>query len=872
MAGIVVIFALLGVFTLIGSILGWIAATKANRLETAIQRLEQRTRKLELDINQPRPSAEAPGAAAAATISEPTSAPDPVPARARPPAPRPAAREPYTPPPLLRPPLPSLAERLIDNFQNNWMAWLGGISVALAGIFLVGYSIEMGYLGPTARIVLAVLAGLALHAGAEFFRRKTRSSQPAFAAMAGGASITLYAALLAALDLYHLTGPGLTFTLLAIVSLATMALATVHGPLLAALGLLGAYVVPILVVDNPADIRIYLVYSLVITTSSLFLIRFVYRPWLWLGTLAGALGWWLVSLGHIDADGFRGLYLAAFAYLALAIPTSDWLLKRVPEDRDPATETVLRAEGFSVQMILVTIAATALALAASILHLGFTGLGQALVLGVPLTLIVFRTARTHPALDVAPWLLLLTQLGAWFLAPDRSAADLLPTRIDLPLAREFLAFAFAMAALFGGGMWLSQRGRQWRHLHASLAWLSPVLWIALAYLRTTDLSTSWQWGAATLALGLLYIGAAGRRLQRDAGDSLAVWPMLGGHLAYSLAAAMFFREATLTLALSAQLISLAWLYRRFALGSLAWIMKAVLAVVVARLTFNPWVMTYPTDVHWSLWTYGGAVLCCFAASRLSDDTLPIRKWLEAATLHLLVLFLGAETRYWLYDGRIFVNQFTLTETAINTMIWGGLGLTYFNRALHSQHLARLYVACSRVLLVLALGSYALSLTFLNPLFGHEPISATRVFNILLPAYGAPVLIALAAWRFYETRFRNLAAAIGGGALFIFVTLEIRHLWHGALDLGLGSTNGEMYTYSAAWLAMAVITMLTATRFGLRKAYRAGSGLLLFVIGKIFIFDMAELEGLLRVASFMGLGLALLGLAWLYQRTSREVED
>jgi len=37
--------------------------------------------------------------------------------------------------------------------------------------------------------------------------------------------------------------------------------------------------------------------------------------------------------------------------------------------------------------------------------------------------------------------------------------------------------------------------------------------------------------------------------------------------------------------------------------------------------------------------------------------------------------------------------------------------------------------------------------------------------------------------------------------------------------------------------------------------------MMLVIGKIFLLDMANLEGLLRVASCMGLGLSLLGLAY-----------
>jgi uncharacterized membrane protein len=760
---------------------------------------------------------------------------------------------------------------LFANMQRNWMAWLGGVCIALAGIFLVGYGIERGYLGPAARIVAAVLAGLVLHAAAEYLRRRTRTPHPAFAAMAGGASITLYAAIFAALALYSLIGPGLTFVLLALVSVATMALATVHGPMLAAIGILGAFVVPLLVPNHGGTTLVNLGYSLTVALAALLLIRFVYRPWLWYGTLAGALVWWLVSLGHGDADGFRGFYLAALAYLMLALPSFDWLLRRQPQRGDPASEAIALTPAFSVQAELIAIVLIVLAEAFSIMHLGFTNVAPALALWSPLTIVVLLALRQRESLTLVPWILLVTQLGAWLLATLGGRFDRIELAgLALPLQSAFLAYALATAALFSLGVWLARRGRAYSHWHGSLVWLAPVLWLALAYLLVTDLSASWEWAVGTLAFGLLYITLGGRRLERDAADAGAIWPLLGGHIAYSLAAAMMFREATLTVALAAQLISLAWLMRRFALPALPWLIKTVLALVVVRLTFNPWLVTYPSGTHWSLWTYGGAVLCCFIATRLISDTRAIRKWLEAAMLHLLVLFLGAETRYWIYDGNIFVDDFSLTEVAIDAALWGALGLSYFNRGLHSAHLSRFYTLCSRVLLVLALASYGLALTAFNPLFG-EPVSTTRLFNILLLAYGAPVVIALAAWLFYETRFRDFAAAIAGGGTFVFVTLEIRHLWHRALDLELGVLNGEMYTYSAAWLLMAVVTMTSASRLGSLYGRKAGMALLGLVIAKIFLYDMAGLEGLLRVASFMGLGLALLGLAWLYQRTSRELE-
>ncbi|MEO0974407.1 MAG: DUF2339 domain-containing protein [Pseudomonadota bacterium] len=37
------------------------------------------------------------------------------------------------------------------------------------------------------------------------------------------------------------------------------------------------------------------------------------------------------------------------------------------------------------------------------------------------------------------------------------------------------------------------------------------------------------------------------------------------------------------------------------------------------------------------------------------------------------------------------------------------------------------------------------------------------------------------------------------------------------------------------------------------------------MGKLFLIDMAGLEGLYRVASFLGLGLSLLGVSYLHQR-------
>ena len=68
-----------------------------------------------------------------------------------------------------------------------------------------------------------------------------------------------------------------------------------------------------------------------------------------------------------------------------------------------------------------------------------------------------------------------------------------------------------------------------------------------------------------------------------------------------------------------------------------------------------------------------------------------------------------------------------------------------------------------------------------------------------------------------------------------------------------------------WLLLAVTAILGGVWRASRNVYRAGMLLLLIVLAKLFLVDMADLQGLLRVASFLGMGLGLLGIAYLHQR-------
>ncbi len=754
----------------------------------------------------------------------------------------------------------------LTTVRTNWMVWLGGICVGLAGIFLARYSIEAGLLGPVQRIIGAYATGIGLHALAQWLHYKTGSHHPAFAALAGGASITLYAATLAALHLYQILSPGTAFTILTVISLCTMLLALRDGPVSAIIGILGAYVVPILVLDDSSMNTSILIYSLMISSAALLLMRYVYRPWLWCGMLVGALGWWMLSLQTDDVDGFRGLYLTILAYAMLAIPSCDWLLKKKKEACEPGGSrkgaAMIPRDPVSVGLTLILLAHTC-----SILAEPFSS--QAFLLWAPLYLVILLAAGSRTTLTHLPWLSLILGWFAWlYCGLDFKTNPVTLVGIGIAQEKNFLLFAIGMSLLYSGLSWWTSRGKPFSHTRCSLLVLAPVVWFALTYLLVTDVSANWRWCLAGAILTAVDIGLAAHHEKREQGSKAAMWLMLAGHFAFSLAAAMYLREATLTLVLAGQLISLAHVITRYTMDGLGWVVKGVLVLILTRLSLNPWLIHYPPETHWSLWTYGGSAFCCTLASRLLHQGKSLKKWLEGAGLHLLVLFFAAEIRYWLYDGQIFTREYTLTEASINTLLWSCLGLVYLYRSRISTFLTSYYRICSTLLLALAILNYGLILVVLNPLWTPEIVGQTPIWNLLLLSFGGPVVVALLYLFFHERAFANYAAGFGAMAFFIFVNMEIRHLWQSKMHLSLPISDGELYTYSIVWLALAVVTLLAAAKTSRRMVNRAGMALLLVVIAKIFLIDMSDLEGLLRVASFMGLGLSLLGLAFLYQKITQ----
>jgi uncharacterized membrane protein len=171
----------------------------------------------------------------------------------------------------------------------------------------------------------------------------------------------------------------------------------------------------------------------------------------------------------------------------------------------------------------------------------------------------------------------------------------------------------------------------------------------------------------------------------------------------------------------------------------------------------------------------------------------------------------------------------------------------------------------RLLGVVALFS-AVLLLLGNPLVTNDPAGQTA----LLCGYLLPALLAGLASQAPELGKQNWAKLLGGYAVlagFLWVGLEIRLLYHpGALGLDAAPIDeGELWAWSGGWLVYGGALMALGMATGQRAIRLAALAIIGLVTAKAFLIDMAGLEGLWRVLSFLGLGLMLIGIGGAYRR-------
>ncbi len=128
---------------------------------------------------------------------------------------------------------------------STWLLRLGVVILVMGIGFFLKYSIDKGWVVPTGRVALAILAGVGLVVGGA---RLLGSRYDGMGhGLIGGGIATLYFSIFAALNFYHLIGVFPAFALMALITVAAGAMAVRFDSLLiAVLGIVGGYGTPIL--------------------------------------------------------------------------------------------------------------------------------------------------------------------------------------------------------------------------------------------------------------------------------------------------------------------------------------------------------------------------------------------------------------------------------------------------------------------------------------------------------------------------------------------------------------------------------------------------------------------------------------------------
>lgn len=792
------------------------------------------------------PTAAGPSQATKGPIEPPPA----VPKSAEPPQPPPTPSAPPAFEPVL-PKGPGLEERIGARLP----VWIGSLALALAGIFLVKYSFDKGLLSPPVRVTLGVLFGAALLVVGELLRKRSHYVSQGLSA-AGIAD--LYACFLAGVNLYHLIPPVAGFGLMILATAVAVLLSLRQGPLIAVIGLVGGFFTPYLIhtgEPRPAPLFTYLL----LLQVGLLAVTRRRRWWPLAGlTLLAGMGWvagWMASPFKPEHAIWLGLFILASVAAFLA---SGFLGGASEAWGDMKTSSALNWLSMGSGLVLMAVLAGVDRYGT--MEWAFLGIMAAacLVLG-----------RRQSAYEGLAWA--AAGLCALLLLVWGSSLKV----EELP---RFLFTDLGMGALLALGayacLWGALRPSRWAALSAA----SVIVFLLVGYEGEVLAVKSLHWGIPALALAALYLGlslpvASRRHALAEGYGTLAALAVAVTTLV-SLSVPFELEREWLAVAWALEIVALAWIARRLAVPSLRLLAWPLAGLVAARLLVNPFVFTYPTGptplFNWLLYGFGipaaafavAAWLCHDDGDRVLSEALQWGAWA------LGVALVGLEVRQLFHPEHLGEHRVLLTEWGTLTVAVAlyGFGLVWASRRWPLRSLDW----GGKLAMGLALAQCGLAQVLAtNPLWAHHPVGEVPVFNALLWIYGAPALLCLAAaWELNRRGELVLPRVLGVAALglsLVLLTLEVRQAFQGSFLDGHGMANAEKYAYSIAWVLFGTALLVAGILKRGPVLRYASLAVMLLAVGKVFLYDASELKDLYRVFSFVGLGVSLLLLAYLYQR-------
>jgi uncharacterized membrane protein len=675
----------------------------------------------------------------------------------------------------------------------------------------------------------------------------------------------LYGVLLASTNLYHFLSPTVGFVLLALVTAGAVVLALRQGPVVAIMGLLGGFAIPVLVGAPEPDARGLFLYLLVLTVG--------------INTIARRRGWPLVSiLTVLFGNLWAGLWLVFSASTAdvkwvalFLVGAAATLVATAARSSGPATRRAAwLLPGLTLRLIaFANIVLALVLLGVALRQLGFNTLEWALLCLVALACVALeRFDARYGGLSWLAGAVLLAFLQLWHIEGLAGQT----TRFGLTALEAGLVFT-------AGGFACLARSRR-EGYWASLSATGALTYFITAYAGLSGETSGW-WALGAAGCAGLMAGAVMAPAREPA------------RAAYGVAAALFIiialsiglSGAPRIIALAVLLPALAFIETRFFAPRIEgrWAglrARRGEAISAMRLVFLPlalWTgLLALDDISATPQPYGAwwlvAVLAIPALAALAG-TWQLRTHragrsavvLEAAFCVFAFLFFTLEVSPLLGSRRGPLWTSDLVQIGFYPVIWLTLALVL--REARRWWPSPAFKRAAIIIGGLGVAYFVLMpLLNANPLWSAaNPVAGPKIFNALLWVYGAPAaLFTIAGWRL-EGRWRAWAQGAALAVCFLTISLEVRHWFHGADLTGWRFGQAEQYTYSIVWMIFGAALLAPGIMLGRPAMRYAALSVLALAVVKVFGFDTAHLEGLLRVASLLGLGLGLLALAYIYQR-------
>jgi uncharacterized membrane protein len=332
---------------------------------------------------------------------------------------------------------PAQARGSLENrIGSQLFSRIGIVALLVATTLFLKWAIDNHFIGPLGRILIGLLAGVAIVVWSERFRRRGFSTfSYSLKAVGSGA---LYLSLWAAFQLYHMLPAGVALGAMILVTAWNAYMSwSQNSQILAAYALAGGFATPLLLATGGNHEIFLFTYILAIDIAAVVLVRLKSWPLLLLGafpaTAAFFIGWYAQYYGAFNVGepvGITTFFIVLF-FLVFVLPT----IHR-PGDGESARTSI-------TEILLPLADATFAALA---------------------LYSVLQDAHHH---DLLPWVAVL--FAAFYLGLMRLPQSRVASAVHLSLAVVFLTIAIPLKA---SGHWITVG---WLAEGVALLWVSARL-------------------------------------------------------------------------------------------------------------------------------------------------------------------------------------------------------------------------------------------------------------------------------------------------------------------------------------------------------------------------------------------------------------